>query len=528
MYKNLPYILLLLLVILMGITFFLFAQRTPDISDTIGYIYAAERLAEGHGLTYEDLHNAMSESYFSMYAFQIRRPPDLRMYLGFPPGFPLLLALGLWLTGQATVVHFVVPFLAVIGLVAAFVLGRLVTDDAWVGVWTAVLLALSPAYWQFGTAAWSEIPAMVCITGGVIFYLLSRQERLPLWQQFLFSIIGAGLLGYSLFIRYANITFFVAVGLYELATAYKKLLIEWERWPFFILLATSVGAVLLFNQVYYGGPTLTSYNPAHGWYPQPAFSLAYALGPSFVNGYSLREGLETLWANFPVLLLLVPVGWWFLKRQYAILIAAATIGTIALYSVYAFAPAKINARFLLPIFPFVSIAIAQALVTLTRKLPNPTWHWVGGIVLLFLLLLPVPDQTDDLQMRNQQSAEMVNRIQNMTAFSSADAVFMSYTFNDPIAYYGDRSVLNYRRIPPSDAAAGIYLLDWLEPCLTFTVDQLLAADTPVYYIEDTSPPFWGSLEILQTHFQLELVKEGPKIYQVQAAQERERPFSCPP
>ena len=98
-----PYWLLLLLVILVGMTFFFYADKRPNINDTIGYTMAAKRLAAGNGLAYADKHNATIAPYFTPYAFQIRRTDDARLFLGFPLGYPLLLAAGIVVTGSEAV-----------------------------------------------------------------------------------------------------------------------------------------------------------------------------------------------------------------------------------------------------------------------------------------------------------------------------------------------------------------------------------------------------------------------------------------
>ncbi|MEZ4611087.1 MAG: hypothetical protein R2838_12730 [Caldilineaceae bacterium] len=63
----------------------------------------------------------------------------------------------------------------------------------------------------------------------------------------------------------------------------------------------------------------------------------------------------------------------------------------------------------------------------------------------------------------------------------------SPTLGDHLAFYGDRSILNYRRIPTSDPDLPGYHLEEVEPCLVQIVDRLLADATPVYYVEDTAP-----------------------------------------
>lgn len=371
--SRLPQIALVALVVLLGVAFFLLTETVPNISDTIGYVYAGERLANGDGPTFEDPNNQVAGAYFSLYAFQIERPDDPRFFLGFPPGFPLLLALGQRLGGPGAI-HYVVPLLAVAGLAVTYGLARLLGGNAWTAVWSALVLALTPAYWEFGTAAWSEMPAMVVMVGGICFYLLSRQPGRTDRQVHVFSLLAAVLIGYSFFIRYANVSVLPALVLYELAAGPSSILRERRRWSFYGLIALALGAMLLFNQVYYGGWQQTSYSPAHGWYPQSPFSLAYAFGPSFVNGYSLLESFRSLVHNFSFLLLLVPIGWMLLPRRSGLLAAAATLATLGLYAVYAFAPTGINSRFLLPAYPFLALAIGVTVSELGQRLPGRRWR----------------------------------------------------------------------------------------------------------------------------------------------------------
>lgn len=507
--------LLAALIVLNGTFFFSLAQTWPDVSDTIGYAYAGQRLAAGYGLTFEDVNNQIAGPYFSLYAFQIRRAGDPRMFLGFPPGFPILLAAGIVLTGSPTAVYYVVPLLAILGLLATFYLGVLISDNEWTGLWAATLLTLAPAYWDFGTSPWSEVPSLTLVTVGTCLYLVSRAGgRSKTRSGVVLSVLSGIIIAYSFFIRYANVAIVPFLMACEWYTARKQYLTEWQRWPFAGLLGIGLVAIPVFNQIYYGGPLLTSYSPAHGWYPWPAFSLSYALGPSPVGGYSLIETGRTLWNNFPWLLLAVPVGWLLLVRPPALLIGGATLGTVALYSVYAFAPVGLNSRFLLPVFPFISVTIAHAVTHAGARLGSRGWRWGAGIVLAAILCLPVPGRISQLHARNTWNLEAVRQIRAMVAPTPADAVFLSYGYNDQIAFYGRRSVLNYRRIPPSDAVAGRYRVEVLEPCLVQTIDRLLDKHIPVYYVEDKSPPFWDSLAIIQRHFVTKLTQQDPKVHQV--------------
>ena len=139
---------------------------------------------------------------------------------------------------------------------------------------------------------------------------------------------------------------------------------------------------------------------------------------------------------------------------------------------------------------------------------------MAGILLTLLVCWPVFDRLQRLQARNTESAALENYIQSLVAETPAESVFLSYVYNDQIAFYGHRSVLNYRRIPSSDPSGGRYRMEMFEPCMVQAIDSLLDNQIPVYYVEDKSPPLWDSLAILQQHFEMKLIRQDPNIYDV--------------
>ena len=517
------------LLLIVGAGLFLLAQKFPLISDSIGYVYAAERLVTDDGLSYEDSNNQSAGPYFSLYAFQIQRDNSEKMYLGFPPGLPILLSAGIYLLGHAVAIRFFIPLLALLGVYMTVLLGGQIGERRLVGLIAAVSLVATAVFWEFGTAVWSEIPSMTLVTAGFYFFIRSRNKEYSNRQLILYSAIGGLIFVYSFFIRYANVMLIPAIGLYELFQARKRLWQEPARWVFFVIIGLGFAGMLLFNNYYYGGYTTTSYSAVHGWYPHPAFSLSYIWGPSFVGGYSLREALTTLWQNFSVFLVFVPLGWWKMKRPFAILVATSILITIAFYSIYAFAATGINSRFLLPVFPLIAISIAVGFVFVIEKISATAVRLAVVAVSCVLLFWSLPGDFAQIQNRNQDAANIVAKMQEMASISAPDAVFLSYSFNDQLHYYGDRSVLNYRRIPPSDEENGRYLVEYLEPCLVQTVDRLLEQNVSVYYVLDANPSFWNSFDIVQNNYETELKRDGPKIYEITAAKTRQSPLElCTP
>jgi len=129
-----------------------------------------------------------------------------------------------------------------------------------------------------------------------------------------------------------------------------------------------------------------------------------------------------------------------------------------------------------------------------------------------LLFWSLPGTIRDLQSRNQTSIDMAENIANIVAFTEPNAVILSYHFNDQVQYYGQRSVLNYRRIPPSDSENGRFQVELLEPCLVQTINRLFAQEIPVYFFEDSNPTYWDALDILRQNYNLTAAREKPVLY----------------
>lgn len=495
--------LIAILLLLTAVTMTQLVEQEPLISDSIGYLYAAQRIAAGFGPTYDDPNNVLAGPYFSLYAFQVRRPDSALMYLGFPPGLSLMLAIPLLAEPLAGLVHWVIPATALLCLGLSGVLAWRLTRRPWAAFWAVLILAVTPELWRFGTAIWSEFPSAAMITATLALYLAAERRAFTRRAETALLTLAGLLLGYSIFVRYSNL---VVLPVFLLADA---LLIRKQphklasHWPLWLLTGLTVVLIPVFNHVYYGGWNLTSYSPVHGWYPNPAFALHYALGPSFIDGYSLREAITTLWRNFGVFLVLAPLGWFYLGR------AGAIPGGIALmilgvHAVYAFAPTGINARFLIPIFPMIAIGAAAALVNLGDRLPRPL-RLVVALGLLVLAVWQAPANLDAIVRRNQDNARHVALMQTLTTGTPEDAVFMSYPWNDLLAVYGDRSVFTYRRVPVSDAEAQRYHIDAAVSTIVSVITTLLEQGKPVYYVATGSDFIPGLPDTLQEHFAAEAV-----------------------
>jgi hypothetical protein len=493
----------------------LYLTRTQTVVygyDPLGYLYAGQRLAEGGPLSFPDANNALAGSYFAPFAFNIVRPGETDLYLNYPPGLPLLLALAQRILGSASAPFFVTPIAALAGVLATFWLGKLLFGNL-AGLIAAMLLAMSPLYFTFSTDLWSDVPASACILVAMALYVSSTASENR--HAGLRTASAGLLLGYAVFIRYASVVFVLPIVLYGLMVSPGPDIKVRRNLPFLGAFVLTMIGLLLFNRAYYGGFLATAYSPRAGWYPWPAFSLAYALGPSPVGGRSLIGVGMTILRDQPVALLFGVLGLLAMKRSSAALIGGTTLMVLGLYSCYAFTPTGINARFLLPAVAMICLAAAAGLEWVRSHLGG--WKRRGVLLPItvigvgFVLFRPT---IAAVERRALDTSAQIRYVQRMTEATPQDAVFMSYVYNDLVSYYGHRSVLNYRRIPPVDADHGRYEMEALEPCLVAVVGRLLHAGRPVYYVEDKTPPFWDSLAILQRHFVLRQTQNDPKVFQV--------------
>ncbi len=295
-----------------------------------------------------------------------------------------------------------------------------------------------------------------------------------------------------------------------------------------MVLGIGLCCILAFNHFYYGGILLINYSPENGWYTFPAFSLAYAVEPP---RYNLLVVFKTMWSNFSLLLLLAPIGVFIMSKRYRLLFIFSVVSSVLLYSIYRFSARGINARFLLPIYPFLAILCAEAILFVVKKAPWSGFKTVSLAVMIVLLGWRIPGQIDQLILRNSDSANLTAAVQDWIQETPNEAVFLSYVLNDQIAIYGKRSVLNYRRIPQYEPATDKYHYDMLELCLVYAVDSLLLGDIPVYYIEDGTPPLYDSKAVLERHYELISFRESPKIFAIHSdplTEPRETKGSCSP
>jgi hypothetical protein len=130
-------------------------ERQPTGWDALGYQVAGENIVQGIGPAIEHPLNQKLGPYFTLAAFAVQHPQNpARLYLNYPPGFPLLLAIPQWI-GLPD--FFVLPIVSTLSVFLIYLLGNLLFDR-WTGLLGAAIVALTPAHLEWGTSFWADLP----------------------------------------------------------------------------------------------------------------------------------------------------------------------------------------------------------------------------------------------------------------------------------------------------------------------------------------------------------------------------------
>ena len=484
-----------------------------NIPDTIGYVQASHQLARGEGLAFVDPNNQINERYYTLYAFKVVHADDRNRYFGYLPGVPLLAAAVERVTGDPEAVHAVQPMMAAVLVAFTYLFGALLIDH-WTGLWASLALAVAPILLGFSTALWSEVPSAVFLYLGCILALLALR-RIQDDHRAAWLAVGGGLsIGVTFFMRFSNVTCIPMIVALAGLVGGRSIFRQRRVWLLIGSIGISLLALLIFNTVYYGGPLDTGYSPIHGWYDQPAFSLSYAFGSSFVGGYSVPAIINEFIVNFGGLLLFVLVGLITQPRWHGAWLLGLVFFMLLPYATYAFAPQGPNARFIIPALPAVCLLIGRGIMSIGVRLSNKSIRLAFGVLLTIGMLYKLPANLAALDQVNQSAHAQVKYVQQLISSTEPNAVVMSYVFNDLIAVYGHRSVLNYRHMVPYDLVSGHYQYSQFEGVLITEVNRLLSQGIPVYYLLDSDPALYDSYSILGRHFRLLPVINGGSLYKV--------------
>ncbi len=450
-------------------------------------------LAETGSIQYYDPNNAAIGPYFNPHGFEIRAPGDPQPYSVFPPGFSLILGVLYRAVGLERL-YLAPPLMAGLGLCAAAVLGYRL-GRAWGAVFAVLLLGTSHVAVTFATSLWADGPSLALLLGGIALYVVAQKSGRNL------VFVGSGLcLALLVLSKFINVVFVGVILMYHLlVTAGNKRAFElgWMS----LGLAPGIVGLLAYQARAYGGILATAYQPwGQRLYDFPLFAIKYLFvkAPPPWNDISSQAIAQGLWRDMHIWLLLAAAGL-LLYRRHALAWLLALVGgaNIAIYAVSVFTPRQfINMRYLLPALATGYLLAAAALAWVAMRMRHPITKALLTITVGLICINGLVQHTiPELSQRNAGTANAVRVTQATAQAFAPNSVVLAYNLADTFILYGERSVLNYRRIKAPDLATRNRLV--LE-----AIERLLASGRSVYLVKDDEKLFGSLYPDIQQHYTL--------------------------
>jgi len=348
----------------------------------------------------------------------------------YPPGLPLLMALGKLVAGRIGLFA-VVPILGGMTIWLCYLLGARVASPV-VGAAAAIALAASPTFLFMLMQPMSDIPAAAFWTAAIFFSLGSRKYS---------ALIAGACCAVAIVIR-PNLAPLAAIPFGYLV---------WTRghWLTFAL-AVLPGAALVaaVNAHLYGSPLASGYGDVHNLY-------AWRNAPINLRRYG-RWLLDT---QTPIVFAAAAALAWMRPRRIAALFALFIGATFAAYLFYSPFDAWWYLRFLLPAFPLLLILTAFGTIALLSRTPRLVqmfaWAIAPTLLVSFQVEYAVAHGVFALR-ENERRYEMVGNY--IAASTPANAVVLSMQHSGSLRYYAHRTTLRYDWIAPESLDSTIALL----------------------------------------------------------------------
>ncbi len=511
---RLAWTMLAAMLCLAGVFYFKSTGALIEINDEAGYLYGGSQIAATGVPAYEHAYNEQIGPYFTMSAFRVQRPGDSRLYLIYPPGYPLAIAATRsLLPGWPQAILYVAPVFALLAALGASLLGRAFRSPC-AGLWAALLLLLDPAVVRNGTRAFSDVPALACILSG---YALLMAPGRASWTR---GIASGFFFGYACLMR--------QIGVVALAGVLPWLFLNRASWRehrstwlgMALALAAFGATVLIYNTAVFGGPFTTGYALQHHWIPFPAFSWQNFLGQSPIRPGGYRSVLETVWGDLGIVgLSAAALGLLAMPRRVGGSLGLAALAVAVTYAFYAWPASDSGGRFMLPALAVLRLSAAFGLAWLFRRLHiRREVALVAGVALILVLQSQATsDAFAEVQRRTEDTASRVAYVQAVAAQTSPESVFISRRYGDHFILYGNRAALLLEMLVTREP--GRYREEEFEPTLTKAVQALLDQGAPVYVVADgvsgTRAGFFDPLPVLKAHFRLKLCPNlTPSIYRI--------------
>ena len=281
-------------------------------------------------------------------------------------------------------------------------------------------------------------------------------------------------------------------------------------------LAPGIVGLMVYQTRAYGAPFANAYRPwGQSLYGFPLFSLRYLFvkAPLPWNDISIQAIAPGLLRDMHAWLVMAFVGLVVTRRhQLSWLLASIGLANVAIYAISVFTPRQfINMRYLLPALAMGYLLAAVALAWIITRLRSKIAQTALVLLVVVFSIGSLIHQTiPELISRNTGTSNTIKLVQSTAQAIAPNSVVLAYNLADTFILYGNRSVLNYRRIKAPDLVARNQLvLD--------AIDRLLLAGKPVYLVKDDENLFGSIYPDIQRRYLLREIGTPLLAYQLSLA-----------
>lgn len=380
----------------------------------------------------------------------------------YPIGQSLLLSLAK-IVGGEEFVFFVVPLLGLLSIAILFYLSNLLFHDVKVSLFASLILGLSPAWIVHSRGLLSDIPsAFLLLCSTVFIYKTLQNNKIKWW------LMTGIFFGLSIFIRYPNFLFFIPLFIFlYLNNHYPKKISQWFSLfvpPLFIL-----SFILFYNQRCFGSIFTSGYSAAGEF----GFNLSSALG-NFVN-YFIMLSIAIPFGSIAVLIWCLFLSSRRELKKYSLIIISVFLfmGFYSLWNNFAqlsYRPQDLlvlGPRFMLIIFPFLSLFVVLVMKKLIRK---SGLFYASAFLLIVILAFLSIFSTWKIEKR-KRGYYLSNQLIKEKTQKNSLILLKNHWYKIIWPHFKDRQYLALDNNK-----------DWLKK-LEF-IDKYLNSDKPVYFIED--------------------------------------------
>ncbi|OGV40489.1 MAG: hypothetical protein A2X48_02915 [Lentisphaerae bacterium GWF2_49_21] len=193
-----------------------------------------------------------------------------------------------------------VTFMAVLGTIMAFFIGRMIAGELG-GVLSAVLVLCYPAYRQYSGLIMSDVPCAAGVLAACCMYVVVKKDRrLIVWTCAGLLVAFCGALrpeGFAVLVPFAIEVLLIRENIWAKA---------WKTALLMLPSAAIIAATMLYNNIVFGSPFRNGYKywcPVPYDYPSLVFSAKYAV-----------LNLKVLWATMVPLMMILAAGIFYLIR----------------------------------------------------------------------------------------------------------------------------------------------------------------------------------------------------------------------